>query len=251
MTSLERLSWSEIKDSNYNLAVLPWGATEAHNYHLPYGTDNYETLQIGRASVGKANESGADAILLPLVPYGVNTGQQDIPFTINLNPGTQQRILADILQSLENSGVEKLLILNGHGGNDFKQMLREEGQYFPEMILASCNWFQALDKKKYFEHEGDHADEMETSLMLYLQADLVKPLETAGKEKARTFSVQALNESWAWSERKWIRVTPHTGIGNPEKASSDKGKIYFEALVTKISAFIQELSRIPKEDFYK
>jgi creatinine amidohydrolase len=248
---LEKASFKEIKDNEYGLAVLPWGATEAHNYHLPYGTDNYETIAIGRESVGMANENGANALLLPCIPFGVNTGQTDIPFTINMNPSTQALVLRDVITSIQNSGTYKFLILNGHGGNDFKQMLRELGNEFPEMMLASCNWFQSVDKNSMFDNEGDHADEMETSLMMHLHSDLVLPLHEAGSGKSKKFSVKALNESWAWAERKWTKVSEDTGIGDPSKATKEKGEQYFNQVCEKISGLILELDKVNRNNFYE
>lgn len=249
--NLERAHYREIKDSAFTLAVLPWGATEAHNYHLPYGTDNFETTAIGKESVKIANENGARALLLPCIPLGVNTGQTDIPFAMNMNPSTQMMVLRDVIRSIQNSGVHKFLLLNGHGGNDFKQMLRELGNEFPEMTLASCNWFQSVDKDSIFDNEGDHADEMETSLMLHLHSDLVLPLKEAGSGKSKKFRVKALNESWAWAERKWTKVSEDTGIGDPSKATKEKGEKYFKMVCEKISGLILDLDTVSRDNFYE
>lgn len=247
---LKESRYKEISGKKFDLAILPWGATEAHNYHLPYGTDNYETEAIARESLKQASEKGAKAILLPGVPFGVNTGQTDIPLTINMNPSTQMMVLRDIVESLERSGIHKFLIMNGHGGNDFKQTLRELGNEFPDMILATCNWYQSVEKSRIFENEGDHADEMETSLMMYLHADLVLPLKEAGSGKTKSFRVKGLNESWAWTERKWTKVSEDTGIGDPSLASAEKGERYFNEVCDKIGALIYELAVIDPEDFY-
>ncbi len=248
---LERAHYRELKNSSFTLAILPWGATEAHNYHLPYGTDNFETIAIGKESVRLANKKGARAVLLPCIPFGVNTGQTDIPLTINMNPSSQMMVLKDVIESVQNSGIHKFLLLNGHGGNDFKQMLRELGNEFPEMFLASCNWFQSVDKASIFDNEGDHADEMETSLMLHLHSDLVLPLKEAGSGKSKKFRVKALNESWAWAERKWTRVSEDTGIGNPSEATKEKGEQYFKQVCEKISELILQLDEVSKDSFYE
>ncbi|MDF1571409.1 MAG: creatininase family protein [Bacteroidales bacterium] len=239
-----------ITDTEFDLALLPWGATEAHNLHLPYGTDNYETGAFAEKAAAMAWEQGTKCLVLPAIPYGVNTGQQDIPGTINLYPSTQSVILHDILESVSNAGIRKFLILNGHGGNDFRQMLREAGRDHPELFLASANWFQAVDKTRYFELAGDHADEMETSLMLYLRSDLVQPLEQAGDGRHRSFRAASLNENWAWSERMWTRVTRDTGIGNPEKANAVKGEDYYNAVCEKLAGLISELGRMKVDDAY-
>ena len=165
------------------MAVLPWGATEAHNYHLPYGTDVYEANAIGSASGKKAWEKGAKVVILPTIPFGVNTGQTDIYLDMNMSPSTQMAVLKDLLTVLNRQGIQKFLILNSHGGNDFKNILRELGLEFPKMLLSSCNWFQALDKSKYFEEQGDHADEMETSIMMHINPEFVLPLSEAGMGK--------------------------------------------------------------------
>jgi creatinine amidohydrolase len=244
-------NWKTIQDQHIELAVLPWGATEAHNYHLPYGTDNIETEAIAIESAKRAWERGARAIVLPTIPFGVNTGQIDIRGTINLNPSTQALILDNIIESLGRQGIFKLLIVNGHGGNDFKQNIRELGVKYPEMFLCTCNWFQAVDKPKIFTHDGDHADESETSLMLYLAADLVLPIAEAGKGKAKKFRIGALNEQWAWTERQWSKVTVDTGVGDPSLATRGKGEAFFGAMTEKISDLILGISETGPDDIYE
>ena len=94
---LAECSWRELQSATYDLAVLPWGATEAHNYHLPYGTDVYEADAMAKVSGEKAWEKGAKVIILPTIPFGVNTGQTDIYLDINMNPSTQMAIIKDVL----------------------------------------------------------------------------------------------------------------------------------------------------------
>ena len=238
---LTETHWSDVSDQEFDLAILPWGATEAHNFHLPYGTDNYETEALVYEAARLAWEKGARVIVLPTIPMGVNTGQSDIYMTLNMNPSTQQSILEDVVESLDGYGVDKLLIVNGHGGNDFRQIAREVGAAYPDMLLATCNWFQSVDQGKIFENAGGHADEMETSLMLYARPELVKSLDEAGDGKAKKFSVEALNESWAWAERRWTSISDDTGVGDPRKASLEKGKQYFGEVTAKLSGLFEDL----------
>ena len=247
---LEESHWSDIKEREFQLAILPWGACEAHNLHLPYGTDNYETESLVYEAARMAWEDGARIIVLPTIPMGVNTGQADIYMTMNMNPSTQQAILEDVAESLEGYGVEKLLIVNGHGGNDFRQILREVGSNYPDIFMATCNWFQAVDQSKIFDNDGGHADEMETSLMLYTWPKLVKPLDQAGDGKARQFSVSSLNESWAWAERKWSRISKDTGVGDPRKATVEKGERYFREVTAKLSELFVELAKTGNGELY-
>jgi creatinine amidohydrolase len=248
---LAETTWKTIKDAQLELAVLPWGALEAHNLHMPFSTDNIETERIAAEAAGIAFENGAKLIVLPVIPFGVNTGQLDIRVNINMNPSTQYAILKDLADVLNRHGIFKLLILNGHGGNDFKQMIRELGTLYPKMFICTCNWYQSVDNSEFFEKRGGHADEMETSLMLYLSPELVLPLNEAGKGLAGKFRIKALNEKWAWSERKWSKVTSDTGIGDPSQATPARGEKYFRAVVSKVSDLMLDLSKADLSDMYE
>ena len=240
-----------MKDASIDLAILPWGATEAHNYHLPYGTDNIEADYLAAESARIAWERGARIVVLPTIPFGVNTGQHDIRLDINLNPSTQYAILTDIIEVLNRQGIYKLVIFNSHGGNDFKSILRELGLRFPAMFLSMCNWFQSVDKTKFFDNQGDHADEMETSLLLYLMPGLVLALEQAGDGHEKKMKIKAFSEKWVWAERKWSQVSADTGVGDPHMATKEKGERYFNAVTNKIGELFFDLASCDTSNLYE
>ena len=247
---LAESNWKNIKNETFNVVVLPWGATEAHNYHLPYATDNIQAEHIAIESARIAWEKGVKVTVLPTIPFGVNTGQADIKLDINLNPSTQLIILRDIIQVLRRQGMYRLMILNGHGGNEFKPLIRELGLEFPEMFICLCNWFQFKEKMDYFERPGDHADEMETSLMLYLTPELVLPIAEAGKGREKINKIPAFSEGWVWAERKWSQVTEDTGIGDPELASAVKGEKFFKEITHRIADVLQQIEKADLNDLY-
>jgi creatinine amidohydrolase len=247
---LEETSWKTIEDQEIELAVLPWGATEAHNLHLPFSTDNIMVRKIACDSAEAAWNRGARVIVLPTIPFGVNTGQMDIRLNINMNPSTQFAILNDVADVLNRHGIFKLVILNGHGGNDFRQMIRELGLRFPKMFFCTCNWYKSFENSDFFENGGGHADEMETSIMQYLAPEMVLPLKEAGKGEEKKFRVNAFNQDWAWTERKWTQVTSDTGIGNPYKATAEKGEKCYKEVVRKISEMLWELSETDIDNMY-
>ena len=247
---LAETNWKNIQKTTFDLAILPWGATEAHNYHLPYATDVIEADRIAAAAAEIAWNKGAKIIVLPTIPFGVNTGQADITLDVNIYPSTQMAILSDIIEMLNRQNIKKLLILNSHGGNDFKTLIRELGLKYPQMFLATCNWYQALNKKDFFDEMGDHADEMETSLLLYLAPQLVLPLGEAGTGKEKKHKIKEFNEGWAWSERKWSQITADTGVGNPKLASAAKGEKYFIAVTEKVANLFVEVAGCNINDLY-
>lgn len=244
-------NWKHIQQTKFEVAILPWGATEAHNYHLPYGTDVIQCDYLAAASAEVAWEQGAKVVVLPTIPFGVNTGQLDIPLTININPSTQFAILKDITHALRGQGIKKLVILNGHGANDFKQMIRELQGIFPDIFICTINWFKVENVANFFDEPGDHADEMETSAMLHIAPHLVLPLSEAGDGSVNKFRLQAIQEGWVWAQRAWTKATNDTGSGNPHKATAEKGRIFLDANVTKISKFLIELAAIDLQELYE
>ncbi len=248
---LAEADWKHVRETPYTVAVLPWGATEAHNYHLPYGTDNYQVEWVAAESARRAWAAGARVAVLPAAPFGVNTGQLDIKLVINMNPSTQLCLLRDVADALDRQGIRKLVVMNGHGGNDFKQMLRELAPQFPRLFLCALNWYGVVDQRPYFEDLGDHAGEMETSAMLAIRPDLVRPLSEAGDGAERRFRIRGLRERWVWAQRAWSKATADTGIGSPAAATAAKGAAYLEETAAHIAAFLVELAAADPDDLYE
>lgn len=248
---LAETTWKTIKDAHFDLAILPWGATEAHNYHLPYATDIFESDYMAAESARIAWEMGAKLIVLPTIPFGVNTGQSDIMLDINMNPSTQMAILNDVVEVLNRQGIKKLMLFNSHGGNDFKPLLRELGLKYPEMFLCISNWFQSFENSTYFENGGDHANEMETSLMLHMRPDLVQPKTEWGEGKYRKNKIDAFGEGWLWTERPWSKVSEDTGIGDPRLATAEKGERLYKDLTQKLGKAMFDISVADVNDLYE
>ena len=68
---LAETNWKAVQATAYQVAILPWGATEAHNYHLPYATDNYQVEYIVEKAAEKAWANGSRVIVLPCIPFGI------------------------------------------------------------------------------------------------------------------------------------------------------------------------------------
>src|SRR5207247_9024745 len=207
-------------------------------------------LRIAVLAAGHAWERGARVVVLPVVPFGVNTLQLDIPLCLNLNPSTQALVLRDLATALAGQGVPKLVILNGHGGNDFRQMVREL-QPAVSLFLCTVNWYQVVDPKAFFSELGDHAGELETSVMLHVAPELVRPLSEAGPGRARRFTITALREGWAWAPRRWRQVTEGTGVGNPAAATAETGRKYGAAVSAQIASFLVELAQADTAALYE
>jgi creatinine amidohydrolase len=244
---LEELTLSEVRQFAPQVAVLPMGATEPHNLHLPYGTDSYEALHLADACCRQANELGGRVLMLPVIPYGTETNLQRFPLAMNVRPTTLMRVLADLVETLEASGILKLVIFNSHGGNDFKPFLREiYGQTTVQIFL--CNWYQMIRDvaDQICEQADDHAGEMETSLILHFRPDLVRTEGdgrlTADAGERSTLQFEALRAGWVSLTRPWHLLTTNSGSGNPHAATAEKGKQLQAAVAARIAPFLAELS---------
>ena len=183
------------RSRQWEVAVLPFGATEPHNLHMPYGTDCYQVDVIGDRACEKAYRAGAKVVLLPTIPFGVNTNHLQVPGALacSLNPTTLLAILRDLADSLQRQGVNKLVLLNGHGGNELKPLTREL-HHQTDMFLCVCDWFR-MAKDVYpqiFQEPGEHADEVETSLGLAFFPQLLRP-ELADDGAAKPSRFEAVN----------------------------------------------------------
>jgi creatinine amidohydrolase len=167
-----------------------------------------------------------------------------------MNPSTQAALLADVVHSLEVQGIKKLVVFNGHGGNDFRQIIREL-QARTSVFLCALNWYQCADRTKFFEEGGDHADELETSVMMHLVPELVRPLAEAGNGATRTNRIKAMRDGKVWSPRPWTQVTADTGTGNPHKSMPEKGKAFIDAVADYIAAFLVEFAKADTNNLYE
>lgn len=237
-------NYGTVKAQKYEIAILPWGATEPHNYHLPYLTDCILSHDIAVAAAELAfGQYGVRCMVLPPVNFGSqNPGQQELPFCIHSRYETQKCILEDIVTSLERQGFSKLLIINGHGGNVFKNMIRDLYCSHPDFIIACSEWYRICKASDFFEDPGDHADELETSVMMHFHPELVN-LEEAGEGISGGFAPKLLNSGKVWIPRNWSKVSTDTGIGNPSKATAEKGARFAASVVQEYSDFLKEFSR--------
>ncbi len=231
------------KRAPMEVAVLPIGATEPHNLHLPCGNDVYEVAAITERACEIAWKKGARAKALPAVPFGVNSNFRGFPGFIHASPTTHLAILRDVAWSLHAYGVRKLVIINGHGGNNFLPLLRE---MWPDakVFISVVNWWQIVPElfAQTFVHPGEHGDEMETSLMLHLHPELVS-LKDADPGATRAPRLKAMREGWASFPRPWKLLTTNSGYGNPKLASAAKGKKIFDAITDKIAGYLVELAK--------
>jgi creatinine amidohydrolase len=241
-----------IRSQTWDTAVLPFGATEPHNFHMPYGTDNFQVEELGRRAVGHAYNKGAKILLLPTMPFGVNTNHLKVPgaLALSVTPTTLLKLITDLTDALYRQGIRKLVLLNGHGGNELKPLTREL-HHQTQMFLCVCDWYKmAADLLPgIFKVPGEHADEMETSLGLAYFPHLMK-MQTAGPGTMHKTQFEAINKGWVSITRPWHLLTDDTGAGDPSAATAEKGQKLMEAITPRLGDFLYQLATTPMSETF-
>jgi len=238
---LEEQRWPTVRAGAWPVALLPFGATEPHNTHLPYGTDTLLAREVAARVAAACAARGTGVMALPALPFGVNTTQLDLPFTLNVMPSTQLALLRDVARSLAPHGVRALVLLNAHGGNELRALVRELQPETP-LVLAVVNWWQAGDPGVFAE-PGDHAGALETAAVLHVAPGLVHPDRTAwGAGTAHPSVFAGVRAGWAWMPRRWTQVTADTGVGNPAEATAAQGAAFVAQAVERIAAFCEAVA---------
>jgi creatinine amidohydrolase len=214
-------NYRQLLDQRPNVAILPWGATEAHGWHLPHGTDVLEATGIAEEAAALAAARGARPLVLPAIPFGNNAQQQDQVATIHLSTATAAALLADVTRSLVRQGIDRLVVLNGHGGNDFKPLIRDVMLETGALVVL-VNFFG-------------------------VRPDLVV-MAQAGDGRRLPWALGSLGQPGVWTPRPWSHTHPDTGAGSPAAATAAKGAAYFAAVTEAIAGMLVELSAARRGD---
>lgn len=236
----------QLRESPPQLAVLPWGATESHNRHLPYGTDVLEATRLAESAAEIAEGRGSRVVVLPTIPFGNDEQQLDQACTISFRTETSFAVLGDVVRSITRQGLDRLVLVNGHGGNQFRPLIRDLQQEYPILIVLA-NFYEMVPTvpENLFEIAGDHADESETSIMLHLYPELVE-MENAGAGDRKPFEIGGITQPGVWTPRPWSAVHPDTGCGDPRRATAEKGKQYFDAVCSALGDLFVGLASAEK-----
>ena len=238
-------TYGMVRGTEYDMAILPWGATEPHNRHLPYLTDCILSHDVAVDAARLAwEQSGVRAMVLPPVMMGAqNPGQRELSFCMHYRQRTQEAILRDIVESLYGQGLRRLLIVNGHGGNCFKGFIRDLAIDYPDMLILSSEWFAVCPARDFFDQPGDHADELETSVMMHYHPEWVR-MDLAGDGVSHGFALSSLRQKSAWLPRHWNLVSEDTGIGNPCLSTAEKGQRFALAVAERYAQLLTELQQV-------
>jgi creatinine amidohydrolase len=231
MKLLEEMSWPEIEAGlkQTRTVILPVGATEEHGPHLPTITDTIQAMEVARAVADKKN-----VFLAPPLHYGVCRSTRGFPGTITVSHDALRAFVKDLLISFTDSGFANVMILTGHAGGQHMAALEEACQMAVEerdFRVSLVSLFDFIDASAVQTPHDGHAGEMETSLMMVIRKDLVKGKPAEHFPKRPRFLIM-----------KNVRHLMGNGVmGNPEPATPEKGKAFFDMAVIGVMGALEEL----------
>ena len=235
MMLLAEMTWTEIEAGleKTRTVILPVGATEEHGPHLPTFTDTIQALEVAKEVARRR-----PVFVAPPVHYGVCRSTRGFPGTISVSPEALRALVLDLLIAFRDSGFERVLILTGHAGGQHLAALKEAAEKAVasrDIRVSLVSDFDLIDSRDV-ETPGDgHAGEIETSRMLVIREDLVKGLPEKHFPPRPRYLIM-----------KDVRHLMGNGImGDPSKASKEKGRRFMEMSVQGVLEALKELESYP------
>jgi len=248
------LTWPEMREAiaQGRVILLPVGTIEDHGHHLFLDTDNFLVSHVCEATAQRIPE---EVLVMPLVPYGFNWHHIDFPGTIGIEADHFVHYCLDITKSLAYHGFRKILIVDGHGSDvpllDIvaRRTVLETDALCASLIYTSlvADLLQKI-RESAFPGGMAHADELETSLTLYLEKERVN-MGQARKEMGMIpsrFIWHDLMSPSPVSMMEWWSTFSQTGVlGDPTLATEEKGRMVFEKVVDRMVELVREFRDRP------
>ena len=252
---LGNLTWLEAQEhlKKVDIALLPVGSIEQHGAHLPLDIDSFDAEFLAQEVAKACTEPRP--LVLPLIPYGVSYHHEDFSGTISISPKTLSSLVYEVGISVAKHGVNKLVIINGHGGNT------PSLQFAAQMINRDASIFTCVETGETSETDvialtetpnDVHAGEIETSTTLAIRPEVVR----SGKANRfiPRFSSRYLNfsskRSVEWYART-VKISKTGVLGDPTKASSEKGKKMWSMIIARLVEFVEDLKNMSLKEIYQ
>jgi len=226
----------EINDSGIDTVILPIGSIEQHGPHLPIETDCIIPLEIAKEIAEKIG-----AFLLPVLPISTCIEHMGKKGSVWMNPDTFYHMLTDILLSLKEQGFKRIIIFQGHGGIFvLGPIVRQINATNPDIKVIKVDFLNYLNTDEMLDtlesRDNLHACEYETSLMLFLNEELVRKdkiidcVPDVPRDYLNYGSIFKYSKNGVW--------------GRPSLATKEKGKRIFQILVDKSIQYIDQVTDI-------
>lgn len=252
----QEIKWRDVKKvaDEVGIALLPIGATEQHGFHCPNGVDFYNGYEIAKKISARTG-----AIVAPPMPYGSHPYfHYGFVGTIPIRATTQIEFVRDVVKGLVNSGFKKIIIIQSHGQWWTMHTAIQEIALDVDCFMAVATWWELACEKitEVCETPFKHADEVETSVSLYLYPELCdmslsEPDYSLKPYIDKKFSRPAVHGDLKNSfPLEAMTHVPQEGDvmktgapGDPSLATAEKGKAIVETAVDVVVDLVEDLKK--------
>jgi creatinine amidohydrolase len=220
----------DVRDQGPEVAVLPIGSFEQHGAYLPLTTDT-----VIAATIAEAVAAAHPVLHLPPITISCSHEHDAWPGTVSISATTLAAVVRDVADSLRRSGIGRLVLVNGHGGNYVLSNVVQEAGGGMALFPAMEAWGRARSAAGMTTPaDADmHAGELETSLLLHAHPDLVRPGYASSDHRADDREHLLTHGMTAYTESGVV--------GAPSLASAEKGR---DALASLVVSFGETLSAL-------
>jgi len=236
---LETETWTDVADAETDLALLPVGSTEQHGPHAPLGTDTLDAEAVADAA---AEQYGDPVVVAPAIPVGIAEEHREFSGTLWTTESTFRSYVRDVVGSLASHGWDRVVVVNGHGGNI--AALREVTARIVRHDDAYAVPFTWFDEVGEHTSEMGHAGPLETSLLRHTNPETVR-------EDRLEEAADGGSDRWGdWQGRVNLAVDSHEFtengvVGDPRESSADLGE---ELLDLSAAALCELLDAVRERD---
>jgi creatinine amidohydrolase len=258
---LERLTWREVeaaRERGVDAVLIPVGSTEQHGHHMPLDTDCYIARSLCQRAAELAEEEGLRLLIAPTINVTVSWYHMQFPGSMHLSVKTFLDVFAQVCDSLATHGFERLVAINGHGGN-VASLTVAVNHYFEttgRRVFLAQWWELAADIVASIEGPMIHAEEAETSVALALGHRVLEEEATCDAYD-RGLAVKEAGFAWTSLGKYGLAhrgpgvvvpmdmlrdITPSGVVGDARRASRETGERIVGAVVPRIVQVCREMS---------
>ncbi|MFW9768523.1 MAG: creatininase family protein [Candidatus Thorarchaeota archaeon] len=249
---LANMTWPEVEErlKECDIAIVPLGSTEQHGPALPVSTDHYIATQFAYRAAEMIWEE-QKVVVTPTITFGFSPHHMEFKGTITLSELTLSSMIADVCHSLAQHGFKKIILLNGHGGNETaisNAMHDMHGNI--DARIYNANWYSLVGDKlgNIITPPAYHACDMETSVAWYLGQRVLedKRVDEPGESLVPGFIIPDMlypgpKVATSYNMKE---ISKSGVVGYSTKATRDKGKLIADIVLERLTDFIREIAKM-------
>jgi creatinine amidohydrolase len=233
-------SWSDAAALDTDLAVVPVGSTEQHGPHAPLGTDDLTARAVAAGAADVRKENGREIVVAPPIPVGIAEEHRHFAGTLWVSPDNFRGYVRDVLTSLASHGWNKIVLVNGHGGNvgALREVCADVTRH-GEAYAVPFTWFDAIGATGM-----GHGGPVETAMLRAIDPDLIHD------ERIRE-AREGASDGWG----EWVsgtnlafdsaEFTDSGAVGDPGEGTTERGEELLEQATAALVALLDAIQERP------